>query len=132
MGGYLLLDWHTHDRGGPNDNTKLIAAAQNGIVTWPDNNAPHHWGEPELGYYVMTDSFVIRKQLDARRRGHRCNPLRYHQSSFTWKDEYEALCREYTAMRRKVRERHPSASSLLRRSPSGDRPALERPVSAGK
>ncbi|MEQ1786482.1 MAG: polysaccharide biosynthesis tyrosine autokinase, partial [Acidimicrobiales bacterium] len=35
--------------------------AGDGPVEWPVNGAPHHWGEPELGYYRMTDPFVIRK-----------------------------------------------------------------------
>src|SRR5690606_18281553 len=59
--GIFYWTWHTHNRPGPNDNTKILVNAKDGKVEWPPNHAPHHWGEPELGYYVMTDPFVIRK-----------------------------------------------------------------------
>src|SRR6476620_7774483 len=59
--GIFYWTWHVPQENGPNDNTRLIAASTNGSVAWPNNGAPHHWGEPELGYYLMTDPFVIRK-----------------------------------------------------------------------
>lgn len=99
--GIFYWTWHVpRGNGGPNDNTKLIAAAHDGVVDWPENGAPHHWGEPELGYYMMTDPFVIRKHasmlIDA---GVDAVLFDTTNAPFTWKDEYEALCREYTAMR---------------------------------
>jgi len=99
--GIFYWTWHTPDRGGPNDNTKIIGAAQGGAPSWPTNQAAHHWGEPELGYYIMTDPFVIRKHaqllVDAG-----IDVILFDTTNppFTWKEEYEALCREYTAMRR--------------------------------
>src|SRR5205807_1202262 len=59
--GIFYWTWHRPQSAGPNDNTKILAAASNGSVVWPENGAPHHWGEPELGYYLMTDRFVIHK-----------------------------------------------------------------------
>src|SRR5690606_35665239 len=60
--GIFYWTWHIpRGTGGPNDNTKLIVTAKDGVVDWPENGSPHHWGEPELGYYMMTDPFVIRK-----------------------------------------------------------------------
>jgi len=59
--GIFYWTWHTRNHAGPNDNTQLLATARNGRVLWPTNGAPHHWGEPELGCYVMTDPFVIHK-----------------------------------------------------------------------
>ncbi|MCC6487612.1 MAG: hypothetical protein IT364_08945 [Candidatus Hydrogenedentes bacterium] len=99
--GIFYWTWHVvRGTGGPNDNTKLIAAAKDGKVDWPENGAPHHWGEPELGYYMMTDPFVIRKHasmlVDA---GVDVVLFDTTNPPFTWKDEYEALCREYTRMR---------------------------------
>ena len=93
--------WHVpRGKGGPNDNTKLIATAKDGKVKWPENGAPHHWGETELGYYMMTDPFVIRKHasmlVDA---GVDVVLFDTTNPPFTWKNEYEALCREYTKMR---------------------------------
>ncbi|MBX7259740.1 MAG: hypothetical protein K1Y02_25515, partial [Candidatus Hydrogenedentes bacterium] len=99
--GIFYWTWHRPNADGPNDNTKLIASANGGAtVNWPTNSAPYHWGEPELGYYIMTDPFVIRKHasmlVDA---GIDVILFDTTNSPFTWKDEYEALCREYTAMR---------------------------------
>ncbi|MBM3289081.1 MAG: hypothetical protein FJY92_02925, partial [Candidatus Hydrogenedentes bacterium] len=99
--GIFYWTWHTPNRGGPNDNTKIIAAAGGAAaIAWPDNGAPHHWGEPELGYYIMTDPFVIRKHASMLAdAGVDAVFFDTTNPPHTWKDEYEALCREYTAMR---------------------------------
>ena len=98
--GIFYWTWHT-PRGGPNDNTKILVAAEGEVVHWPTNSEAHHWGEPELGYYQMTDPFVIRKHanllVDA---GVDVVLFDTTNPPFTWKEQYEALCREYTAMRR--------------------------------
>ncbi len=98
--GIFYWTWHTANRAGPYDNTKILATARDGVVEWPERRAAHHWGEPELGYYQMTDAFVIRKHASMLADAgidvvffDTTNP------PWTWKDEYEALCREYTAMR---------------------------------
>ena len=98
--GIFYWTWHRPNPDGPNDNTKLIATARDGVVDWPQNRAPYHWGEPELGYYLMTDPVVIRKHASML-----CDAgvdvvlFDTTNPPWTWKDEYEALCREYTAMR---------------------------------
>ncbi|MBL7649980.1 MAG: hypothetical protein JNK74_27720 [Candidatus Hydrogenedentes bacterium] len=98
--GIFYWTWHHTITTGPNDNTKLIAAAGDGPVQWPSNGAPNHWGEPELGYYRMTDPFVIRKHasmlVDA---GVDVVLFDTTNPPMTWKPEYEALCKEYTALR---------------------------------
>jgi hypothetical protein len=98
--GIFYWTWHT-PRGGPNDNNRLLAAAKDGVVPWPANGQAHHWGEPELGYYQMTDPFVSRKHasllVDA---GIDVVFFDTTNPPETWKNQYEALCREYTAMRR--------------------------------
>ncbi len=101
--GIFYWTWHI-PRGkagtGPNDNMKLIAGAKDGKVNWPENGVPHHWGEPELGYYMMTDPFVIRKHasmlVDA---GVDVVLLDTTNPPHTWKNEYEALCKVFSAMR---------------------------------
>ncbi len=99
--GIFYWTWHTPGRGGPNDNTKILATAHDGIVDWPTNGAPYHWGEPELGYYVMTDPFVIRKHASMLADAG-IDVILFDTTNppFTWKEEYEALCGEYTAMRK--------------------------------
>ncbi|HEY5909606.1 MAG TPA: hypothetical protein VJA21_03270 [Verrucomicrobiae bacterium] len=99
--GIFYWTWHRPQRDGPNDNTRILAGIQNGVVTWPTNSAPYHWGEPELGYYLMTDPFVIRKHASMLAdAGIDVVLFDTTNPPFTWKEEYEALCREYTAMRR--------------------------------
>lgn len=98
--GIFYWTWHVPHKGGPHDNTRLIAAAKDGKVEWPPHDAPHHWGEPELGYYRMTDPFVIRKHASMLAdAGIDVVLFDTTNPPFTWKDEYEALCRTYTAMR---------------------------------
>ena len=100
--GIFYWTWHIPrgDGTGPNDNTKLIATAQDGRIDWPENGVPHHWGEPELGYYMMTDPFVIRKHASMLSDAG-VDVIFFDTSNppFTWKDEYEALCKTYTEMR---------------------------------
>jgi hypothetical protein len=98
--GIFYWTWHIQ-RGGPNDNTKILGAWDGtGAVAWPENGAPHHWGEPELGYYLMTDPFVIRKHASMLSdAGIDVVLFDTTNPPHTWKAEYEALCREYTAMR---------------------------------
>ncbi len=99
--GIFYWTWHRPQPAGPNDNTKLLATATNGSVRWPENGAPFHWGEPELGYYLMTDPFVIRKHASMLAdAGVAVLLFDTTNPPFTWKDEYEALCREYAALRR--------------------------------
>ena len=98
--GIFYWTWHT-PRGGPFDNTKILTASEGGVVHWPTNDEAHHWGEPELGYYLMTDPFVIRKHASLLAdAGVDVMLFDTTNPPFTWKEEYEALCREYTAMRR--------------------------------
>ncbi len=94
--------WHIPRGVEPHDNTKLIAGAGDGKISWPgcQEGCSHHWGEPELGYYLMTDSFVIRKHVSMLTDAG-VDLLVFDTSNppFTWKDEYEALCRTCTQMR---------------------------------
>ncbi len=123
--GFFYWTWHVpRGTGGPNDNTRLIATAKEGKIDWPNNGCPHHWGEPELGYYLMTDPFVIRKHasmlVDA---GVDAVFFDTTNPPFTWKDEYEALCRVYAEMRAEG-DRTPSIGFVC---PFGDpRPVLNR------
>jgi hypothetical protein len=122
--GIFYWTWHTPHAGGPNDNTKILVGARDGVVSWPTNDSPYHWGEPELGYYLMTDPFVIRKHASLlASAGIDVVLFDTTNPPFTWKDQYEALCREYTAMRREG-ARTPAIAFI---APFGDpRPITEQ------
>jgi hypothetical protein len=115
--GIFYWTWHRPQAAGPNDNTRILASATNGVVHWPDNGSPHHWGEPELGYYLMTDPYVIRKHASMLSDAG-IDVILFDTTNppFTWKEEYEALCREFAAMRREG-TRTPSIAFI---APFGD------------
>ncbi|MBN2451229.1 MAG: hypothetical protein JXR77_12620 [Lentisphaeria bacterium] len=98
--------WHIRENGGargPFDNTRITAQAraEGRPVTWPAARANHHWGEPELGYYLSTDPFVIRRHASLLADAG-VDVIVFDTSNppWTWKDAHQALCREYAAMRR--------------------------------
>ncbi len=123
--GIFYWTWHVPNAGGPNDNTKIIAAAGDSkTIEWPSNGAPNHWGEPELGYYCMRDPFVIRKHASMLSDAG-IDVIFFDTTNppMTWKEEYEALCREYTAMRAEG-NRTPSIAFI---APFGDpMPVVDR------
>ncbi|MDB6149749.1 MAG: hypothetical protein JWQ44_1197 [Chthoniobacter sp.] len=97
--GIFYWTWHTAKRRGPHDVTQILAAAKGGEVQWPPRG-DYHWGEPELGYYTMTDPFVIRKHASMLAdAGIDFIVFDTTNPPHTFRAEYEALCREYTAMR---------------------------------
>lgn len=98
--GIFYWTWHTmHGRQGPFDNTKIIAADPQD-PKWGPLGAPHHWGEPELGYYIMTDPYVIRKHASMLTdAGIDVIIFDTTNPPFTFKESYMALCREYAKIR---------------------------------
>ena len=121
--GIFYWTWHTQDRSGPYDNSRILAQAKGRKVDWPAP-AAHHWGEPELGYYTSTDRFVIRKHASMLADAG-IDVILFDTTNppLTFKEEYEALCREYTAMRREG-ARTPAIAFI---TPFGDpRPVTDR------
>jgi hypothetical protein len=121
--GIFYWTWHTPNRRGPHDNTKLLAGAKDGKIDWPEPG-DYHWGEPELGYYVMTDPFVIRKHASMLSdAGIDVIVFDTTNPPLTFREEYEALCREYAALR-KAGVRTPSIAFI---APFGDpRPVTDQ------
>ncbi len=129
--GIFYWTWHTPGRPGPYDLTKVLAQAQGGRVDWPDarggkpgEGVTYHWGEPLLAYYLSTDSFVIRKHASLLvAAGIDVVLFDTTNPPFTWKEQYEALCREHAAIR-KEGNRTPVIAFV---APFGDpRPVTDR------
>ncbi len=98
--GVFYWTWHRPTAGGPHDNTRILTAAGAGPVSWPPRDAPHHWGEPELGYYLSTDPFVIRRHASLLAdAGVDVVLFDTTNPPHTFRPQYEALCREYERMR---------------------------------
>ncbi len=63
--GIFYFLWHGfHGTGGPYDITRILAADPDHPV-WDPEGAFHWWGEPDAGYFLATDPWVIRR--DGRR-----------------------------------------------------------------
>ena len=105
--GIFYWTWHTGTNGigrgtrqEPSDNSKILKTATQGRVDWSNYPRTHYWGEPELGYYRMTDPYVIRKHASMLSdAGIDVVIFDTTNPPHTFKDQYEALCREYAAMR---------------------------------
>lgn len=54
--------WHNPKLPGPFDLSKLVAENPDDPKYGPPQ-AFHHWGEPELGYYVQPDEFLYRRHI---------------------------------------------------------------------
>lgn len=60
VGIFYFLWLGEHGRGGPYDITRILAADPEHPEYGPVN-AFHHWGQPELGYYLSSDPWVVRR-----------------------------------------------------------------------
>ncbi len=71
VGVFYFLWQGVHGTGGPYDNTKIVAAnsdavlsEENWIASGGGGVGEHHfWGEPLFGYYTSQDTWVMRKHL---------------------------------------------------------------------
>ncbi|MBE0536215.1 MAG: hypothetical protein IH624_11155 [Phycisphaerae bacterium] len=98
--GMFYWTWHTHHAGrGPYDNSRILAENPDD-PQWGPVTAAHHWGEPELGYYVVTDPYVIRKHASMLSdAGVDVIIFDTTNPPFTFRESYMALCLEYRRMR---------------------------------
>ncbi|MEN6429117.1 MAG: hypothetical protein ABFE13_27535 [Phycisphaerales bacterium] len=98
--GIFYWTWHTlHGKQGPCDNSRIIAANPDN-PQWGPLGSPHHWGEPELGYYISTDPYVIRKHASMLAdAGVDVIIFDTTNPPFTFEESYMVLCAEYRRMR---------------------------------
>jgi hypothetical protein len=69
--GIFYITWHTDDNAGMKspyngDVTRVLAADPNARLDpknpmWTEDS--YHWGQPEMGYYLTKDEWVIRKDI---------------------------------------------------------------------
>ena len=116
--GIFYWTWHHTNHGGPYDVTKIVAESKR--TGKPPKWGPlgtHHWGEPELGYYVNTDPYINRKHasmlVDAG-----VDVVLFDTSNppFTFRDEYMALCKTY----KKIRDEGGKTPQIAFLTPFGD------------
>ena len=91
--------WHgAHGQQGPFDISKIMAANP-ADPEWGPFGAYHHWGEPEMGYYLSTDPYVIRKNASMLADAG-VDVIIYDASNgFTYPKAHMQLCEVYQQMR---------------------------------
>ncbi|MBN1817122.1 MAG: hypothetical protein JW828_07150, partial [Sedimentisphaerales bacterium] len=98
--GIFYWTWHTaHGVRGPYDVTQILADNPKN-PQWGPVGAAHHWGRPELGYYISTDRFVIRKHASMLSDAG-VDAIFFDTTNppFTFKESYMALCDEFRIIR---------------------------------
>ncbi len=98
VGIFYFLWLGEHSTTGPWDITKILAANPTDPQWGPEHHF-HHWGEPERGYYVSDDEYVIRKHAQELADAGVDTLLLDVTNAFTYKDNYLELCRIYTDIR---------------------------------
>jgi hypothetical protein len=91
--------WHgEHGTRGPYDNTRLMASNPTDPA-WGPRGAFHHWGEPELGYYLSSDKYVMRKHAHMFADVGIDVIIFDVTNAVTYRSHYLSLCEVYTQIR---------------------------------
>ncbi|MCX7017806.1 MAG: hypothetical protein WCK47_13925 [bacterium] len=96
--GIFYFLWHDVKSGNVCDITKLLAANPDNPA-WGPLHAFHHWGESELGYYLIEDEFVIRRHAMMLTNAGVDMIIFDATNGFTYAREYNKLCAVYEQMR---------------------------------
>jgi len=80
-----------HGTGGPYDITRILAASPE-HPAWGPEGAFHWWGEPDVGYFLATDPWVIRRNLSMLQDAGVDALLCDVTNEVTYPDEVRALC----------------------------------------
>lgn len=99
VGIFYFLWLGQHGTDGPFDITKLLAENPDN-PNWGPPGAFHHWGESELGYYLSTDEFVIRKHCQMLVDAGVDVLIMDVTNSYTYKDVYMTLLRVFDTIRK--------------------------------
>ncbi len=102
--GIFYWTWHHTNHKGPYDVTRIVSESKKTgkPPRWGPVHAAHHWGEPELGYYVMNDPYVIRKHASMLSdAGVDVIIFDTTNPPFTFREQYTALCTTYLKIREK-------------------------------
>ena len=93
--------WHgEHGTSGPYDITQLLAENPDN-PNWGPRGRFHHWGQPELGYYLSNDKYVMRKHAHMIANAGVDVIVFDVTNKETYKDNYMALCSIFMDIRAK-------------------------------
>ncbi|HET6455888.1 MAG TPA: hypothetical protein VFI02_15900, partial [Armatimonadota bacterium] len=97
--GIFYFTWlGQHSTTGPWDMTKIVAANPTDPKWGPEQHF-HHWGESEVGYYVSTDEWVIRRHCRMLTQAGIDTIILDVTNSFTYTPVYMKICEIFTKMR---------------------------------
>ncbi len=96
--GIFYFTWH-QPGPGPYDITKILAEDP-ADPKWGPVNAFHHWGEPEMGYYLSEDPYVIRKHVMMLSEAGVDTLILDVTNAFTYTSTYMKLCEVMAGIRR--------------------------------
>jgi hypothetical protein len=96
--GIFYFTWH-QPGPGPYDITKILAENPEN-PKWGPVNAFHHWGQPEMGYYLSEDPYVIRKHLMMLSEAGVDTLILDVTNAWTYTSTYMKLCEIMTQLRK--------------------------------
>ncbi len=105
VGIFYFLWLGAHGRGGPYDITQILAKDPDAMSKptsppWGPLNKFHHWGEPLFGYYLTDDPWVLRKHAQMLSDALVDVVIFDVTNQVTYKDNYMALCRVWSQVRK--------------------------------
>ncbi len=106
--GIFYWTWHTQPgvKNPPFNVTEYLARNPKALEDykneiWPKRNSPWFWGEPLFGYYLDTDSWVLRKHAEMLAdAGVDVVIFDCTNGNITWKESYTKLCEVWTQARK--------------------------------
>lgn len=96
--GIFYFTWLAPNNGGPYDMSKLIAANPS-EPQWGPMWAFHHWGEPELGYYLSKDPWIIRYHCRMLTDAGVDTLILDVTNAITYTDVYMLICQTFKEIR---------------------------------
>lgn len=99
VGIFYFIWLGEHGQGGPYDLTKILAANSKDPQYGPVG-AFHHWGESEMGYYLSSDPYVIRKHCQLFIDAGIDTIILDVTNAFTYTANFTKLCDIYTQIRK--------------------------------
>ena len=98
MGIFYFLWLGQHSTSGPHDISKLLAENPSAPAWGPEGHF-HHWGEPELGYYVSTDEYVLRQHARLLTNAGVDVLILDATNAFTYPTVVQTLCKVFLDLR---------------------------------
>ena len=97
--GIFYFSWlGQHGTQGPYDISAILAENPE-QRNWGPRGRYHHWGQPELGYYLSTDEYVIRKHAYMLSDAGVDTIIFDATNNLTYEPVYSKICQVYRKMR---------------------------------